>query len=500
MIPQESTNQPPNYNPSREITRGVFWAVLMRWVIKAIGLVSTIILARLLSPEDFGIAAMGMLVIGLLYAVTEFGVSMLLIRREYIDRDHCDTAWTISLLQGLFIGVMIVSLAPVTGMYFNEPRVVGVMYVLAFASFIGGFASIGPALIRRELKFDLDFRFNVYKRLLIFVTTVGLALFFRSYWALVFGYLIGTIVGVILSYVIHSYRPKWSLTKISEYLRFAMSIVPMRIASELHEMAPKFIIGSLGNANTMGAFTVSSGLATLLTQEVVVPMGRGLFPNYARLVGDRIRFSAIYQNILGIVFLLIIPAGIGISIIAKDLVFVLLGSQWDMAAPLVKYLAIGGMLYGIFSIMYNQILVATGRERQAAILAWVRLLIAAPILIFGLIQEGAVGLAKATIVAPFIYLPLIYMETRQAVDLPLSVIGRLLWRPVIGVSVMYVALKSLDLENLEWAILRLICDIVVGICAYASTVLILWYLSKQPQGAEHFFIKMLAKKMKWRRV
>jgi O-antigen/teichoic acid export membrane protein len=500
MTPLDSTKkQSAHYNPSREIVRGVSWALLMRWSIKAVGLVSTMILARLLSPEDFGVAAICMLVSGLLYAITEFGASMLLIRTKNIDRAHCDTAWTVTLIQSLFVGAMIVLLAPIAAVYFNEPRVIEVMYVLAFATFVNGLESIGPILIRRELKFEVDFRFNVYLRLLEFFATVGLALFFRSYWALVFGYLIGNIASVILSYIIHSYRPSWSLARASEYLRFALSIIPMRMANDLNEFAPKFLVGSLGSAQSMGTFTVSDGLASIFTIEIVTPMGRGLLPNYTRLANDKIRLSEEYKKVLAIVMLLVIPVGIGISAIADDLVTVILGSQWDMAKPLVKYLAIGGMLVAVTSIMYNQILVATGREQKAAILAWVRLMITVPILLAGLTYGGVIGLAKATIIAPLIYLPLIYMETRQAVNLPISAIGGLVWRPMLGGVVMYMVIKLLHPEGLEWATLRLACDIVIGAFVYGATIFILWLLSKRPQGAEQICINALAKWTKWYR-
>ncbi len=472
----------------------------MRWGIRAIGLVSTVILARLLSPEDFGIAAMGMLVIGLLYAFTEFGTSMHLIRVKEVNRAQCDTAWTITLLQNVFISILLLLLAPVVAMYFKESRVVGVIHVLAVAAFVAGFSSVGPTLIRRELRFALDFRFNIYNKLLIFAATVGFALVLRNYWALVFGHLVGTIAGVVLSYVIHPYRPAWSLARAPEYLRFALSIVPLRLADQLREMAPQFMVGSLSNASTMGAFTVSNGLATLFTQEIVQPMGRGLLPNYTRLANDKAQLSAIYRKVLAMVVLLAVPVGVGVSAIANDLVAVLLGQQWELAVPLIEYLAIGGVLYAVSHTMYNQILVATGRERKAAILAWVRLIITVPLLSLGLAYNGSIGLAQATIIAPLACLPAIYMETRRAVDLPLSALLGLLWRPALSALVMYLMVKLLRPTSLDWAILRLIWDVAVGVGIFIATTLGLWLLSGRPQGAESVCIGMLGKIVKWRSV
>jgi len=306
-----------HYDSSREMARGVSWAVLMRWCMRCIGLASTLILARLLSPDDFGVAAMGTLLVGFVGTFTDVGVTQHLIRAREIDRAHCDTAWTIGFLQSVFISIALVALAYPAAAYFGEPRVVNVIYVLALAVFIGGFCSIGLVLARRELNFALDFRFQIYKKLLIFGATVGAALYLRSYWALVLGYLAGTITSVVLSYVMHPYRPAWSLAKMREYLSFGLYVMPLRLGNVLHKMAPKFIVGGLGSASTLGAFTVSNGLASTFTAEIVVPMGRGLFPNYARLAGDKPGLSAVYRQILALVSLVVIPIGTGMSAVAS---------------------------------------------------------------------------------------------------------------------------------------------------------------------------------------
>lgn len=490
------SDQAANYNPAREILRGVSWSIFMRWVIRFIGVISTLILARLLSPEDFGIAAMGSLVIGLLFAVTESGAASLLIRTKEFDQAHCDTAWTISLLQNIVVGLLVAILAPVAATYFSEPRVIEVMYILAITVLVGGVASISPTLIRRELKFDLDFRFNIYKKLSVFFPTVGLAIWLGNYWALILGTLVGTIINVLISYAIHPYRPSFSFVRSAEYLRFALSIIPMQIAYKLHEMAPKFIIGGIGNASIMGNFTVSSDLATSFTHEIVSPIGRGLYPNYARLMDDRDQLTKFYIKILSVIILLVVPMGAGVSVTAADLVATLLGGKWNMAVPLVEYLALSGVLYAIIFVMYNQILVAAGRERQAAILAWIRLFITVPVLLLGLFLEGSLGLAKATVVVPLIYLPLVYHEIRQVVNLSIFTIVKISWRPIFGALIMYLSVKLFHSENVDWVVFRLIGDAVLGAGVYIVAVISLWILSGRPQGVEQMCINLVRKKLK----
>src|SRR5688572_6952043 len=101
----------------------------MRWCKRCMGLASMLILARLLGPDDFGVAAMGGLLVGFVATLTDVGVSLHLIRAREIDRAHCDTAWTISFLQHVFISLALVALAVPAAGYFREPRVINVIYV-----------------------------------------------------------------------------------------------------------------------------------------------------------------------------------------------------------------------------------------------------------------------------------------------------------------------------------------------------------------------------------
>lgn len=492
MTTSPSDRERKKYNASRSVASGVTWAVLMRWAIRFIGLFSTLILARLLSPDDFGVVAMAMLVLNLLFELSEFGTSMHLIRAKEIDRAHCDTAWTITLLQGLFTAFILALLAVPASIYFKEPRVVEVMYVLALASLIGGFENIGPVLLRRDMKFAKDFRFNVAKKVLVFMTTVTSAIVFRNYWALVLGHLAGTTAGVVLSFVVHPYRPRWSLARAGEYFRFALAIIPLRMANTLRGTISGFLVASLGNTATLGSYHIAANLAGMFTKEIVTPMGRGLLPNYARLADRPDELSTIYCKVLGMVALLCIPVGIGVAAVAHDLTRVLLGPQWGFAAEIMEYLAIGAVIYAVSQAMNNQILVATGREKTAAILAWVRLAITAPILWTGLQLDGVIGLAQASIVAPIVCLPFIYSETRRAVTLPLASFIGLLWRPAGGALLMYLAVKSLHMSHVDWAIVRLAADISIGALVFILTTLGLWLASGRPDGAERIALGITA--------
>ena len=157
----------------QQMARGSAWAVGMRWCLRGIGLVSTIILARILSPADFGIVAMNAIVVGFLDLLSETGVAAFLIRESRVTHELCNTGWTMQLLQNAFIAIGLVLVGPLGAWYFHEPRLVGFMQVTALASLIGGGMNIGMVLVRKELDFARDFRFSVYSRLFTLVATIA---------------------------------------------------------------------------------------------------------------------------------------------------------------------------------------------------------------------------------------------------------------------------------------------------------------------------------------
>jgi lipopolysaccharide exporter len=480
---------------TRQAARGVVWAVLMRWVMRLIGLCSTLILARVLSPADFGIVAMGMLMVHFLYELSEFGTSMHLIRAKTIDRDHCDTAWTITVLQGMVTAIALVALARPASTYFNEPRVVEVLYVLAAATMLAALENVGPVLMRRDMQFARDFRFNVFKKLLTFAATVGSALVMRNYWALVVGHVVGMTAGTILSYVVHPYRPRWSLVHAREYLKFGAAIIPLRLANVLREMVGSFMVAGIGNAAIVGSFRVASDMSRMFTKEIVTPMGRGLLPAYSRLAHAPDELSALYQKVLAMVALLCIPAGIATAAVAPDLALVLLGGQWGFAGELMQVLAIAASIYAVSQAMINQILVAAGRERSAAVLAWLRLGITAPILFAGMQMDGAMGLAKASIVSAVACLPVIYLEVRRAVRLTPRELFGMLWRPVLASAAMALAVRALPLASIDLALVRLMIQVAVAAGVLFVTLYVLWLLCGRPNSAERAALRILRTKL-----
>jgi O-antigen/teichoic acid export membrane protein len=187
---------------------------------------------------------------------------------------------------------------------------------------------------RKELNFDREFRFLLSKRLLSVAITVALALWLRSYWALAIGMVCGRLAGVAISYALHPFRPRWSLSRAGDLLHFSLWLVAQNVFVFLKDRAPDFIIGKFAGAHALGMWSLANELSSLVGTELIMPMNRAALPTYSKLAEDRAALGAAYLSAAGLVALLVMPLIVGLAAVAPMVVAVLLGPQWHEVGPL----------------------------------------------------------------------------------------------------------------------------------------------------------------------
>ena len=192
--------------------------VLFKLFERGLGLVTTLVLARLLAPADFGIVAMATSVIALLEILAGFSFDIALIQKQDAEERHYHAAWTLNFLTYAAMALLMVLVAAPVATFYRELRVEQVLYALSFGVFVVGFENIGTVAFRKELQLRRDFNFLLAKKLAAAVVGITVAVAFRSYWALVAGIVTSRLVGVVLSYVVHPFRPRPSLNGSRELL------------------------------------------------------------------------------------------------------------------------------------------------------------------------------------------------------------------------------------------------------------------------------------------
>jgi len=470
--------------------KGSIWMIAMRWAVQAIGLVSTMILARVLTPSDSGIVAMGMLVVGLLEVFSSLGVDIALIRNQQTSRIHYDTAWTFRLLQGVLIAAILAASAPFAADYFGDQRVILVIQILSLSVLLDGFENIGVVAFRKELDFSKEFRFGVYKKLLVFFVTIPLALTLKNYWALVIGIVSGRAMGVILSYGMHPYRPRFSLQAARELWSFSQWMLIANVATFLQSKIDEFVVGGMKDTSKLGTYNVASELALLPNAVLIAPLSRALIPGYSKLLDEQERLTSAFLNVLAMIAMIAFPVCLGLIAIAGDFVAVILGDKWVDAVSVLRWLALFCAIVSLASIVGN-FLVALGKVRSVAILQWCYLLLLAPALVLasghGEIADIAQTRALLSLVMCAAYL---YYLTRLT-PVRLSDYVAAFWRPLVASIIMLWGVQEMHGLLFSNALLTLVTDIVSGAIIFTACSLFLWHLAGKPSGAENSLLALV---------
>ena len=472
--------------------RGTAWMIGARWATRCIGLVSMVILARLLAPDDYGLIAMAMIAYGLLETIAYAGVDLALMRAGADSREHFDTAWTVQLIQGCCVAALLLIAAPLTAAYFSEPRAAAVIQFVALRSVIEGTQNIGTVMFRKELDFAKEFRFMLYVKLINFVVIVGAAFWFRNYWALVVGMVSASVVTVALSYAMHPYRPRLSLAKTAEIWSFSKWLVIGRVGSFLSRKTDEFMVGGYAGTAAIGNYHLASDLATMPSVEMVMPMRRALFPSLAKLTSRPGDFSNMVLNSYSTVAVLCFSVGFGLMSVAPEVVQVLLGPKWASTIPLIQWLAVFGAFSGL-TLLLEVPLWVSGRTDLTAFLAWLELLLLALAVWFAIRQFGVEGAAAARAAISVCMVPVVMVASARAGNVIFTQLMAATWRPLGAALVMSACLLVVPLPTALPAVVLLGAKVLIGAIVYPGALALLWLISGRPQGFEASAVLQLRK-------
>jgi O-antigen/teichoic acid export membrane protein len=462
--------------------------VALKLLDRSIGVVSIIILARLLVPADFGLVAMATAIIAIIELLSAFNFDMALIRSQQAMRAHYDTAWTLNVAMAAVCALLVAAAAFPAGAFYGDSRLGPIMLWLALATWIRGFENVGVVAFRKELQLKREFQFLLTKRVGVFLVTISIAMATRSYWALVLGILAGSVGGVVLSYLFHPYRPRFDFTARGELLHFSRWMMFSNVVNTFADRSVDLVIGKSLGPGPLGLFNLAYETSHLPSTELSAPVNRAVYPGYAKVAADPARLRAQFLEVLGLTALLTTPAAVGIAAVAPLLVPLLLGDAWIEAVPLMKILAFSGLLVSLRTNA-GYVFLALGRsELQAAITA-VRFGVGVPALVFGTIYFGTEGAAWTILGTSIVMLPVTHGFMHRVLRVRWAEHGGVLWRPAVAAVGMYL----LVMEYLAWtehgfaashAVLALASAVGLGIATYVSFAGLLWAASGFPQSAE----------------
>jgi len=428
-------------NLSQRTVRGGVWVFSLRIIQQSFGLARLVILARILSPNDFGLMGIVLLTMATLETFTQTGFQAALIQKKEDIRSNLDAVWTVLILRGFILFAILYFIGPYVAIFFNTPEAKPIMQVIGFSVLLQAFTNIGVIYFQKELEFKKEFIYQVAGTLADFIVAVSAVLILQNVWALVFGLLAGKAARCFVSYLIHPYRPHLSLDlgKAKELFGFGKWILGSSILIFLITQGDDIFVGKLLGVTALGFFQLAYRISNLPATEITHVISQVTFPAYSKLQDNIPKLREAYLKVLQITAFLSFPIAGLIFILAPDFTRIFLGEKWMPMVPAMMALCIFGVTRSIGATM-GPILYSTGRPKIQTRLSGFQLLAMAVIIYPLTIQWGILGSSLAVVIPNILALILITREAKNIIEFRYKDFFLSITAPIIAVFIMLFAI------------------------------------------------------------
>jgi O-antigen/teichoic acid export membrane protein len=474
------------------------WVVLMRFLIRTLGVVSTIVLARLLTPADYGLIALATVLAAAVELFSSFNFEIWLLRHPNPEREHFNTVWTLSVIRGCITALLLWSVADPMANFYEDLRLADVIRVLAIGVLLSSFANVGVIHFQRDLKFEWDVLFNVSVKLGAFIVTITLGVLWRNYWALATGIVAGHLLRLIVSYGIHPYRPRPSLYCWRDAFNFSQWLLLGNFLSFVCRRSDTFMLGKLAGGEVLGLYNVAREIADLAATEIVMPIRRVMVPGYAKLQHDLAEIRRAFIDGFGVIMLIGVPCALGLAVVADSLIRVMLGPQWINAIPIMQVLGLNGVAVIGLANQWPT-LIALGRPELASVVLAVCAVILLPSLYFGSSYYGAVGAALALGAVNTLLFILGLIMIQRLTRYTWSALWRSVSRTMIAAMAMALVVAGLQAELIARgvpAIMTLVACVVAGVTVYVAALFVQVIAAGMKAGPERQVLGFVRRKLR----
>jgi O-antigen/teichoic acid export membrane protein len=475
----------------QRVLASTLWLAAWRWTARLMGIVSIVILARLLLPEDFGIVATGMVVVAFFDILIDLGTDRYLIRLSEPDREDYDTAWTLRLaVTATASTVIFLAAAPVAN-FFNDDRLVNVLRVLAVANVMRAFTNIGLIMYQRELQFGKIAMIGLGQRLTGVTTTIVLAFLLQNYWAMVFGQVAFRAAELLLSYLVHPYRPRFATARFTDQWNFSKWIVVRNIATFLQSSGDQLVVAKLLGTELIGLYSMAIRIAQLPTLHLVKPVLLPVYSGLAKKQHEPREFTRGVLQMTAAIFTVVLPAATLFGTLSEPIVISVLGTKWLPVAPLLSILVVA-MMAQVLANPVITTLTLLGRVQLLAALHWMSAILGIGVVLIaaqlGDLEAVAQARAAVAIALAFLY----YSQIRAALAVSWRRLAECVYRPALASLVMAVVTTSIA-DAVHRPVIALLLACLVGSAAYVITVYVFWRTASSPNSGEALLVREFAK-------
>jgi len=456
----------------KKTIQSIFWTGIQNWGSQAGSLIVFLILARLLSPEDFGLVALANVFISFTQIFLEQGFAAVLIQRQNIETEHINTAFWTQIIIACLLTIVSLFSAHWIAKIFNQPQLIPIIKWLSLLFIISALTHPQRALIKR--KFDFKTLANCALLGILIAGIVGIAMAFSGYgvWSLVGQQLTYELIELIVLWSASHWRPQLQFSRrhLFDLLDFSINLLGEKLVVFFNQRTDQLLIGYFLGEVALGYYAIAHRILQVMTQLLVETIIQVALPTFSRLQNDSQRFLDAFYRATQFTSLIAFPVFFAVIILAPEIVITLFGEKWIEAITIIQILVCAGILR-VISLFQRSAFVAMGKPSLQfklglvnAILNLIACLIA--------VKWGILAVATAYVISDYLVFPIGQWFLSQLISLSWKTYLSQFLAPItctlVMTIMMFICQKFLT-SNLTSQISLIICSIL-GMIVYTMSL------------------------------
>ena len=453
--------------------RGVLWSGISQYSRQILQLIVTVVLARLLTPEDFGVVSMANIFTTVITSVNEYGWSAAIIQRKEIKESHLCSAFWSNIAFGIASFVLGVAISPLVANFFRNALVAPVLIVSSTVFIIGPFGVVHRALLAKKLDIKWLSVSEIGATVASSIVAIVLAFIGFGVWSLVSRMVCMSIITVVILWLINDWRPSahFDIKSFKELFSFGSRVMGSNIIKKVYENVDYLVIGRVLGASALGFYTIAYNLTMYSIRNIHVA-DRVTFPAFSAIQDDNERLRRVYLKFTSYVSLIGIPAFVGLLMVAPEFIKVVYGEKWAPAILPFQILCIIGIAKSV-SIAVGSILRGKGRADIEFKLDIFKLTLITAAVIIGS-RYGIIGVASAIALVAVIELFITQAFANSLINLRMFKYISSLYPALFGSGVMLIVLvlyrKILTMTGYQNDTVILISMAMLGMVIYFGSL------------------------------
>lgn len=424
---------------------GVKWTTISQVVRQIVQFATTVVLTRLLLPTDFGLMGMATIATGFANLFADLGTASAIIQRKELSNALLSSIFWFNIAFGLGLTFLFILIAPLVALFYNEPRMTGLLQVLSVSFVISSLGIVQKARLERSLTFHLLAKIEIVATIVGAVVGIGSALSGYGAWSLVYQLLSIATVTTMLLWVWSNWKPSFQFcwSDIRAISRYSLNLSGSRIFNYFSRNADYLLIGRYLGAQQLGYYTLAYRIMLYPLQNISQVIGRVMFPSFSQIQDDNALFRQTYLKIISLIALITFPLMLGLMVLADHFILFIAGAEWAPVIIILIILAPVGMSQSLGTTV-GTIYQAKGRTDWMFKWGVISGTLTVAAFAYGL-NWGIIGVALAYAIATFLRVYPNYAIPFKLINLPVGELAKVVWYPLVCGLLMAVAVIGVRL-------------------------------------------------------